>query len=587
MLSLMNGKEEAAKAGWDRSSIFRFRDKGRIMDRSKILLIDDREENLLALERILADLDVELVRASAGREALALARDQEFAMALVDAQMPEMGGYETVKLLHQEMGSEPLPVIFVSPLIADEYHQLKGIESGAIDFLEKPLHPLILKGKVRQFLKLYESRQLMEKANQLLENRVMERTASLVEVNEELKNEIRERQELELRMRQVQKMEALGTMAGGIAHDFNNILAIIQLNAAMAIDNLSSGETADEELQEILDATSRARDLTMKILTFSHKHERKAAVVCLLEIIKDSARMLRSVIPTSIELIMNLAEECNPVCVDPLDIHQVMMNLCINSSQAMDEKGTLRIVLREVELQGADIDPASELQPGRYVRLTVADTGCGIEENIREKIFDPFFTTKQSGQGTGMGLAVVYGIVQSYKGQVTMESEKGKGTAFHLFFPVAERLAAAENQKEDTPKAAKSVAGSERILFVDDEKELAALGKRIMEKNGYQVSFFSSSPEALRAFREAPDGFDIVITDHNMPKMTGIDLAREIFKIRSHIPIILCTGYTSKVSTRNFRQYGFRELLTKPYNQVQLLTAVRSVADGLTGRSQE
>ncbi|MCL7489377.1 MAG: response regulator [Desulfobulbaceae bacterium] len=396
-------------------------------------------------------------------------------------------------------------------------------------------------------------------------------------MNRNRKSQSEKSRRFELQMRQVQKMEAIGALAGGIAHDFNNILAIIQLNAAMALDSQKAGESAEEELNQILEATVRAKELTMKILTFSRKGEKSDSVLCLQDEVSDAMKMIRSVVPTSIDIEMNIDQNCSPVRIDPMDINQVMLNLCVNASQAMEEKGRLAIGLAEVELAEGDTREYQQRQPGRYVQLTVSDTGCGMDDETRESIFEPFFTTKPRGVGTGMGLSVVYGIVESCGGIIRVESAAGEGATFSMFFPVS-----------DDPGPARDVlvaeeewdaSGCERILFVDDEKELASLAKRVLEKRGYKVSFFSSSSEALAAFRAAPQDFDLMVTDHNMPELTGVELAREILSIRRELPIILSTGYTSKVSTRNFRDHGFCQLLVKPYNPMALVWAVRRALD--------
>lgn len=404
------------------------------------------------------------------------------------------------------------------------------------------------------------------------------KTSSWMEMDKKVTNESDERRRRELQMRQLQKMEAIGAMAGGIAHDFNNILAIIQLNAAMALDSQKTGESAEEELRQILDATARAKDLTMKILTFSRKDDKSDSVVCLQEVVSDAVKMIRAVIPTSIDIEMNLGRNCGPVRIDPMDINQVMLNLCVNASQAMEEKGRLTIGLEEVELAEEDVRENLEPKPGRYVRLTVSDSGCGIDEEIKESIFEPFFTTKPRGIGTGLGLSVVYGIVKSCKGLIRVTSEAGAGTTFSLFFPVSD-APGLEYEQKVVVEEERDASGGEKILFVDDEEELAMLGRRVLEGKGYKVSFFSGSREALAAFTASPHDFDLVVTDHNMPELTGVELAREILSIRREIPIILSTGYTSKVSTRNFRDHGFCQLLVKPYNPMALVGAVRRALD--------
>ncbi|MBU0675601.1 MAG: response regulator [Proteobacteria bacterium] len=555
--------------------------------KSKVLIVDDRVENLVALERILGDLDIQLIRATSGNEALALTLEHEFALALVDVQMPEMDGYEMVTLLRQEPATEHLPVIFVSAVYSGDYYKIKGIEAGAVDFIEKPLKPAMLIGKVRVFLDLYRQREKLQQFSNELERMVEERTASLEVANEKLKNEIKEREELETRIRHIHKMEAIGTMAGGIAHDFNNILAIIQGNAQIAVKKMANTEPIDEEIQDILKAASRAKDLVGKILTFSRISQNSKAVIHLQAVVEDSVAMLRSTLPTSVVFKSKICAGCRPVRIEPMEVNQIIMNLFVNATQAMDEKGTITLGLEEVSLPTPD-SKGCDVEPGVYICLSVADTGCGMDTKTMEAAFDPFYTTKPIGQGTGMGLSVVHGIVRGCGGTITIDSEVGRGTTFRLYFPVvdAEPTVPAGGPVPSSPEVQEPETDGDgaRVLFVDDETSLTLMARKILEREGYRVMTFNHSPEALAVFEKTPEEFDLVITDQSMPELSGVEMAEKMLSVRADIPIVLSTGFSTKVSEENFREKGFCGILAKPYNTSEL---IQVVAAGLAIRRND
>lgn len=290
-------------------------------------------------------------------------------------------------------------------------------------------------------------------------------------------------------------------------------------------------------------------------------------------IVKEAMKMLRASIPTTIDIRLNIASE-TMVLADPTQIHQIVMNLCTNAYQAMKEKGgVLAVSLEEVEI-GEDTYDYAELSAGRYLKLAVGDTGCGIDPTIMENIFDPYFTTKELGDGTGLGLAVVHGIVKSHHGHITVYSEMGKGTNFHVYLPVF-------NQKKDptaivTPATAPlDVTGSgQRILFVDDEEPISKMMHSILSKNNYQVTSFTKAEEALHAFEQQPDQFDLVITDMTMPHLTGTELAKRLLAIRPELPIILCTGQSALIHREKALATGIRDFLSKPVNKHILLNAI-------------
>jgi PAS domain S-box-containing protein len=386
----------------------------------------------------------------------------------------------------------------------------------------------------------------------------------------EINRDITDRKEAEEQLRQSQKMEAIGALAGGVAHDFNNILAAILGFAEMALDDIPKGTPLERKLKHILNSSIRGRDLVKQILAFSRKTKHERQLLSLSPLIQETVRLLRASLPSSIRIAINAAVG-SMVVANPIEIQQIVMNLCTNAAYAMENSGTLAISLSDLEINpGA----RSDLLPGRYVRLTVKDTGIGMDRKTMRRIFEPFFTTKQVGEGTGMGLAVVYGIVKSLNGDITVESAPGIGSTFDIYFPRAGDETAFEGTAVDDRSDDR-----ERVLFVDDEDLLAELGKEMLEKLGYSVTALTDSTEALKHFSSDPSRFDFVITDHTMPHMTGLTLARELLKIREDIPIILCTGHSDGISSDVAKAHGIGSFLMKPVARQELAEAIRSVLD--------
>jgi PAS domain S-box-containing protein len=380
-----------------------------------------------------------------------------------------------------------------------------------------------------------------------------------------------EKSEMEARLLQAQKMEAIGTLAGGIAHDFNNILSVIFGYTELAKNEQGDPEKRRQELDQVLVGARRARELVQQILAFSRKTEQQKRPLQISLIIKEALKMLRASIPATVEIRQDISSE-GTVLADPSQIHQVIMNLCTNAYQAMRETGgVLAVSLREITIAEKD-EGYGELVPGRYLKFEVSDTGCGISPAIREKIFEPYFTTKKTGEGTGLGLAVVHGIVKSHHGHITVYSEPGQGATFHVYLPLV------EDKARDFPVEAviaDLVGNGERILFVDDEEQLCDIAKRLFSTNGYQVIACKHGVEALEIFQSSPDQFDLVITDMTMPHMTGAELAQKILAIRPDMPIILCTGQSEFVNKGKALAIGICEYLAKPVLQHDFLSVVR------------
>jgi PAS domain S-box-containing protein len=383
---------------------------------------------------------------------------------------------------------------------------------------------------------------------------------------------------LQDQLQQAQKMEAIGTLAGGIAHDFNNILGAILGYAEMAQEVSPAGSILRKDIDQIVKAGHRAKELVKQILAFSRQAETEHIPVQPALIIKETLYMLRSSLPSTIAFQQDIDEEAGPILADPTQIHQVMLNLCTNAFHAMEATGgTLSISLKNRELTGEDLASESHVHPGRFVQLSIGDTGPGIAPEIREKIFDPYFTTKEVGKGTGMGLAIIHGIAKSYKGFVSYHSRLGEGTVFHVYLPVIADKALLKI--ESTPLDL-TEPGNERILFVDDEEILVEMGKIMLERLGYLVTVRGSSLEALNTFENQPDQFDLVITDQTMPGMTGIDMARRMLQIRPGMPIILCTGYSSLISEDKAKSFGIKGFANKPLAKKDIAMLIRKVLAG-------
>lgn len=381
------------------------------------------------------------------------------------------------------------------------------------------------------------------------------------------------KKKLEIKLIEAQKMESIGTLAGGIAHDFNNILSAIIGYTELGMLNISDPPKAQKVLKEALKAGERAKDLVKQILTFSRKAEAKCTPVALDMLVKDSLKMLRSAIPSTIDIRHDSLDHGYAIA-DPTQVHQVVMNLCTNAAHAMDSSGgILELSLKKVALPDASASYNPDLAPGPYLLLSVKDTGYGMTEDVVARIFEPYFTTKEEGRGTGLGLAVVQGIVKSHRGAVNCTSVPGQGTVFDIYLPEAGNAGSVADIPDNEPLP----KGSECILFVDDELFLRSVAKEMLEGLGYRVIVKEGSAEALEFFLENSNRIHVVITDMTMPGMTGDRLAQKLLEIRSDLPIILCTGYNEHITEEDTKKIGIREFIMKPFDMKVLAKAVRSV----------
>lgn len=386
----------------------------------------------------------------------------------------------------------------------------------------------------------------------------------------------RENKEFERQLQQIQKIEAIGSLAGGIAHDFNNLIAPILGRAELLLAEKGDDPSVSEHSRAIIDASRRARALTRQILTFSRQVDQEIRPVVLAGIVDEVLELLGPTLPANIDIDCQLPDHCPAVMADPTQLHQVIMNLAVNGCHAMEQAGgRLSVRLGAVDLGLNDLDDRL-VPPGPYLRLVVADTGCGMGEATLARIFDPYFTTRPVGKGTGLGLPLVIGILRNCGGELRVTSEPGQGTVFSLYFPVVEIVA-------ESPGPAIACEpmehGSEQILLVDDEKSVADVTASMLARLGYQVTARTSSHDALEAFRSLADRIDLVITDLNMPQMTGLQLCRELRMIRQGVRVIVCTGFSEQFDAAKARTIGIQGFLNKPVVMAELARTVRTVLD--------
>jgi nitrogen-specific signal transduction histidine kinase/CheY-like chemotaxis protein len=379
---------------------------------------------------------------------------------------------------------------------------------------------------------------------------------------------------------QSHKMEALGTLAGGVAHDFNNILMAIGGNAQLAMTDLPADHPLQQTLATIEKASSRATNLVRQILTFSRQQAPARIVILLQPEVEEAVKLLRATLPARIEIRAEYVPGAPAVSADPTQVHQILMNLGANAAHAMGEtSGLLELRLEGVTLSSDRTHAAAGLPPGRYTRLSFRDTGCGMDKATLARVFEPFFTTKGVGQGTGLGLSVVHGIMKNHGGTVTAYSEVGKGTIFRLYFPAVEK--AAEPPGDEPPAQSEAPRGNgERILYVDDEEALVLVTQRRLERLGYVVTGCTDPCQALEIFRARPMEFDAVITDASMPNLPGAELAEAMQQIRPDVLVVMASGYLRPEDHAAAARLGIRELISKPYDLAELGRVLRRVFAG-------
>lgn len=398
--------------------------------------------------------------------------------------------------------------------------------------------------------------------------------ADLTDSFNQMQEALKEREQLMTELQQSQKLEAIGTLAGGIAHDFNNILSAIIGYSELTQKMLPADSQESKLLDHVLKAGDRAKDLVAQILTFSRQSESYRTPSDIEPVITEALKLIRASLPAHIEIKSDIQSGGNRILIDPIRIHQIVMNLCTNSYHAMEEEGgLLEVKLANVKINDDQAAAIPDLRPGNYLLLTVEDNGFGIEKELLDRIFDPFFTTKERGKGTGMGLALIHGIMKESGGAVNVKSTVGIGTRFDLYFPLLDPT----YQQDSTHLFPSLKKGSGHILFVDDEKEIVHMGKQMLEFLGYKVTTCTSSVEAFELIEATPDSFDLVITDQTMPVMSGTQLTKNLHSIRSDMPVIICTGHSTVVNSATASQFGASGFIMKPHTLQKFSDAIHNI----------
>ncbi len=556
----------------------------------KVLIADDNKQNLYMAEVLFSGNGYLVETAANGKEAIDKARLNLPDIILADILMPVMDGFALCREWRNDTQLKHIPFIFYTATYTEPKDEEFALSLGADRFVVKPVDGAELIAITEEVLKDVGNRQpevsdaqnsdeevYLRQYNQTLIHKLEDKLVQLEESNRKLEEEIKSRVSaeqklhgLERQLVQLQKMEALGTLAGGIAHDFNNILMAIMGHAEIALIDTQEGIPAEKNIEQVINACKRAKELVNQILTFSRQTDMDKKPLNVKNIINEVHKLLCSSLPVNIE-VKKVLKSDSFIIANPIEIYQVLMNLCTNASHAIScSEGTIEVSLTDVSLENGDDPLLGDLAPGIYQKLEVADDGSGIKTEMLNQIFNPYFTTKKKGVGTGLGLSVVQRIVQGVGGAVTVRSEIGKGTVFSIYFPVYKGDVTMEFSG-----AAPVKGGNEHILFVDDQQPLIELGVEMLKRLGYRVTAFNDSRKALEIFRTRPDDFDLVLTDMDMPVLSGVMLADEIIKVRSDIPVVLCTGFSDLTLEKKCQELGIKSFLMKPFVRSMLSETVR------------
>jgi signal transduction histidine kinase len=533
-----------------------------------ILLVDDQPAKLLSYEVMLRDLGETLIKASSGRQALEQILKNDIAVVLIDVVMPDLNGFELAAMIRDHPRFHTLSIIFVSAVSVTELDRLKGYQYGAVDYVSVPVVPDLLRAKVRVFAELYRKTRELERLNFDLERRVEERTAALAEANTKLEQRVEERtREREAALAQVhemQKMESLGQLTGGLAHDFNNLL----MGILGSLDYLAKQPLSDPKAKHFLTAARESADrgaaLTKRLLAFARRQELRPEPVDVQRLSEGMAEMLQRSLGPTIQIEMEFDRDLALISVDPNQLELAILNLALNARDAMPDGGRLRIAAQRET--GATGLPAA----GDYVRMTVTDTGTGMDEATLKRCSEPFFTTKEVGRGTGLGLSSVLGLAAQSGGGMRISSVLGNGTTVDLWFPVA--AGAARVERVEAEPAQNGATPHYRVLVVDDEPLVALLTASMLEDLGHASQVVPSGMSALNILR-ADRTIDAVITDYAMPDMTGAELAVQISRLRPDLPVILATGYA------DFPNSAVQSLprLSKPFGSHELASILTTL----------
>lgn len=547
----------------------------------KILIVDDKAENLYLLETLLKGNGYKIATARNGVEALEKLKKDSIDMIISDILMPEMDGFQLCRKCKKDDRLRKIPFVFYTATYTDKKDEEFALSLGANKFIVKPTEPDVFLKILEGVIEDHKKKTLIAPKRPLEEEAVYlaaynERLVKKLEKKVlDLERDIAEHKRLESQLRQAQKMEAIGLLAGGIAHDFNNILTAIQGYTDLALTEIQEDNPLYQDIKEIQKASMRAANLTRQLLLFSRRQPMEFTPLDLNKVINDLIKMLNRLIGEDISLTTDLASDLWTVKGDAGTNEQVIMNLVVNARDAMPKGGEIAIKTENLYIDEEYCKNCRDARPGRFVCLSVRDTGVGIDQSIIDRIFEPFFTTKEVGKATGMGLSVVYGIVKQHKGWVNVESSPGKGSIFRIYLP-AVSIESEEKEKEKESVSLEELIGKgERILIVEDEESVKEFTKRALSKNRYVVFTATNVQEALDIFQKEKGNFDLIFSDLLLPNGEGPELLEEILKLKPKISVLLTSGYSDEELDRSAIHKGDYPYLQKPYSISDLLRVVR------------
>ena len=546
------------------------------VSKSLIMIIDDEAENIDFLKGLLDQFGFNLVAASKGEDAIRLLENTFPDIILLDVLMPGMDGFEVCRRIKENKRTKDIPILFMTAL-TDPVNKVTGLEIGGADYITKPFQKEEVLTRLKTHFVMRQLQLQLQETRQTLDDQVSFQTRELKKSNEQLKKELIEQKRMEKILKQAQKMEAVSTLSRGIAHDFNNILSIIIGYCDLAsMESLPETSIVGDSLEKIHTAAFRAKGLVQDLLIFCRETDQDKTLIRISPILSSIINFLKSDFPSSIELKMNLKEETGTILADISKIQQLVLNLCQNAIQAMATTGgKLTIGLTSIFLDSEQASDYPNMASGHYARILIQDTGPGMDPEILERIFDPYFTTKEPREGTGLGLAVAFGIAVSHGGTILVESQPGKGSSFEVLLPLRQT----EQGEPDTGKDQDLPRGSGHVMFIDDEEFLVDFGKIVLGRAGYTVEGFTGSMDALEAFKKDPEKYDLIVTDHVMPRLQGVDMARKMLDIRNDIPVLLCTGTKSEKLVEHAKTAGIIEILQKPIPMKTLIKTINRILE--------
>jgi signal transduction histidine kinase len=533
-----------------------------------ILLVDDQPAKLLSYEVMLGGLEENLIKANTANEALEQLLRNDVAVVLIDVCMPDLDGFELASMIREHPRFEKTAIIFVSAIHLTDVDRVRGYECGAVDYVPVPVVPALLQAKVRVFVDLYRKTRQLEELNNELEDRVAQRTAELERINSDLEQRVedrtRERQAALAQIHEMQKIESLGKLTGGVAHDFNNLLMAVLTNLNLVRKRVESDVKLTKLIDGAIQGAKRGATLTSRMLSFARRQELKPETVHIPALVDGMIEMMTRSLGPTIEICTDFTSDLTPVSVDPNQLELALLNLALNSRDAMPLGGKITISARCEKLT---VGNARGLSAANYVCLAVSDAGVGMEESVLKRAAEPFFTTKILGKGTGLGLSMVQGFTVQSGGSVDIRSELNVGTTVELWLPSVQQLQPAK--PVDSPEPVASKARCHKILIVDDDPLILESTVAAIEDLGHFPIQAASSTIALEIVHSGTE-IDLVITDHAMPCMTGVDLAHHIRQARPELPIILATGYAELPANADASLVR----LAKPYSQEEMAAAI-------------